>query len=299
MSHLLAETNSIERLTKIIKSLPVSFPINKVVVLNEGYDNISVEVNGEWIFRFPKKPDVPTEREIKLLAALNGKFHVQIPVIEYVFQEPIGVCYRKIVGDELTLDELRSLSKPEYDRLVDDIAQFFADLHSAISVGEAKQIGIEESFSKNYIEVIRNRLLPFVNEVYIREFAQACLLAYEHFVPTVDLVVLHTDLSPDNMAFDPEQKKLVGVFDFSDVAIGDVNLEFVHLLKFDPDFTKQIVVSYTTKTGRSCNLERARLYKQLNTLADFTFQLENAQTPHYQEYLQIFRGWIDNPNSPL
>ena len=296
MSHLLATTNSIEELTKVIESLPVAFPINKVVVLNEGYDNISVEVNDEWIYRFPKKLDVPTEREIKLLGILKGKFHIQIPEIEYVFQEPIGVCYRKIFGEELTLDTLRLLSKFEYDRLVDDIAQFFADLHSAISIDEAKRIGIEESFSRNYIDVIRNRLLPFVEETDIREFAQACLLAYEQLTPPDELVVLHSDLSPDNMAFDQEEKKLVGVFDFSDVAIGDVNLEFVHLLKFNPDFTKQIMDSYTIKTGRLCNPERTRLYKQINTLADFSFQM---QTLRHQEYLQIIRKWIDNPNSPL
>lgn len=299
MSHLLATTNSLEELTKVIERLPVLFLINKVVVLNEGCDNTSIEVNDEWIFRFPKKPDVPTEREIKLLAALKGKFHVQIPVIEYVFQEPMGVCYRKIVGQELTLEELRLLSKPEHDLLVNDMAQFFADLHSAISVNEARRIGIEESFSRNYIDVIRERLLPFVEEADIREFAQACLLAYEQLVPTDDIVVLHTDISPDNMAFDLEKKKLIGVFDFSDVAIGDVNLEFVHLLKFDQDFTKQIVDSYTMKTGRLCDLGRTRLYKQLNTLADFAFQLENSQTPRYQEYLQTFRKWVHNPNSPL
>lgn len=101
------------------------------------------------------------------------------------------------------------------------------------------------------------------------------------------------------MAFNVVEKKLVGLFDFSDVAVGDMNLEFVHLLKFDLNFTKKIIESYTKKTGRKCDLNRVRLYKQLNTLADFAFQLNNPHTKRYQEYLQLFRKWIHEPNLPL
>lgn len=291
MSHLLAKFDSVSELTTIIKNLPVPFEITNVAILNEGYDNISIEVNDEWIFRFPKKPDVPTEREIQLLNMLKGKFHVKIPEIEFVFQDPIGIGYRKILGGELTIDYLRSLSESRYQKLVDDIAQFFADLHSAISLEEARAIGIEDSFSKNYIDVIKERLLPALADSDIRTFAQTCLSKFDQLSPADHLVVLHTDLSPDNMAFEFEKEQLNGVFDFSDVAIGDLNLEFVHLWKFDPVFAKQITESYSKKTGRTCDLERTKLYKQLNMLADFAFQFKNEEI--YQSYVDTIRGWMN------
>ena len=65
-------------------------------------------------------------------------------------------------------------------------------------------------------------------------FRHETIAAYQKLDHTYDrLVVLYNDLHNDNMAFDQKKKRLNGIFDFGDVAVGDIHLDFHPLYKFN------------------------------------------------------------------
>ena len=55
---------------------------------HEGWDNEAFEINGEWVFRFPKRADgeLPLKRELTLLPRLSTVLPVPVPVYQWIGQ---------------------------------------------------------------------------------------------------------------------------------------------------------------------------------------------------------------------
>jgi len=72
-----------------------------VRVVNEGWDSLVLDLDGEWIVRFPRRPEVEqwVERKIALLPALAPTLPVAVPRFDLVGRNGV-VCvgYRKLAG---------------------------------------------------------------------------------------------------------------------------------------------------------------------------------------------------------
>lgn len=58
--------------------------IEKIILIENGWDNMVVEINGDLIFRFPKDEEADFEVEVKVLGALKGKISVRIPEVGFL-----------------------------------------------------------------------------------------------------------------------------------------------------------------------------------------------------------------------
>jgi aminoglycoside 2''-phosphotransferase len=93
-------------------------------VVEDGWDSLVVDLDGEWIVRFPRRPEVEQwmEREIALLPELAPTLPVEIPRFDLIARNGV-VCvgYRKIAGSPARTDIGECTG--------DDLGRFLSSLH--------------------------------------------------------------------------------------------------------------------------------------------------------------------------
>lgn len=107
-----------------------------VRTVEDGWDSLVLDLDGEWIVRFPRRPEVEEwmEREIALLPELAEKLPVAVPRFELLARNGV-VCvgYRKLPGS------------PAWTRLSErtgeDLGTFLLALHS-FPVDRALALGV-------------------------------------------------------------------------------------------------------------------------------------------------------------
>jgi aminoglycoside phosphotransferase (APT) family kinase protein len=198
-----------------------------VVAIEDGWDSLVLEVDGEWIVRVPRRPQVQEwlETEIRLLPELAPTLPAPIPRFEHVAGNGVrAVAYRKLRGSPL------DVSRPG---LAGQIGRFLAALH-AFPIERARELGAP-SHDRDW----RDRYRAFVGEVLDRggsllgddrPAAKAMVEAYlgddANFAFSPRLI--HADLGPAHMLSVGDE--LTGVIDWGDARIGDPALDFAWLL---------------------------------------------------------------------
>ena len=85
------------------RTLP-QIPLRRVWPVGEGWANFVLDVNDEWIFRFPRTSGDSRrmETEIRLLAELEKRFPLPVPHVEYLVRSNreriLFIGYRKLRG---------------------------------------------------------------------------------------------------------------------------------------------------------------------------------------------------------
>jgi hypothetical protein len=107
-----------------------------VQVVEDGWDSLVLDLDGKWIVRFPRRPEVEQsiEREIALLPELAQRLPVEVPRFELIAQNGV-VCvgYRKITGSPARSDV--------DERTGGDLGRFLSALHG-FPVDHACALGI-------------------------------------------------------------------------------------------------------------------------------------------------------------
>lgn len=224
--------------------------IHSVTLISTGWDNLVADVNGEWIFRFPRTETFRTtlEREQILLASLHNKITMPIPYYEYIGSRTMFVGYRKILGQPLFRDLYLSLSEEVRQQIAESLALFLHQLHHSVNIDDARMWGYENyHVSYNWIEdeLLGTLPSPEIERIVIEA------LEYARANPTQsgDLVLIHNDLHGENLAFDPISQQVNGVFDFSDAVIGDYAVEFGKFFLIDQDLAIRTMEAYCKLNG--------------------------------------------------
>ncbi|AUX45044.1 aminoglycoside phosphotransferase [Sorangium cellulosum] len=220
-------------------TFPVLRPV-RLELLGEGWDNVAYLVNGELVFRFPRRQlAVPfLEKEHRLLPALAPRLPLPVPVPELFGQPREGAYpwpflgYRKLSGETACR---ASLDDRERTALAEPLARFLSALHT-FPPDDARRLGLPPDtigkldLSLRLPEVVerlaRIRALGLLPDVHpwlqILE-AGADLRASE------DLHVVHGDLYVRHLLLAPD-RSLAGVIDWGDLHLGDpaVDLSVAH-----------------------------------------------------------------------
>lgn len=115
--------------------------INTSRVLQGGAYNVIVEVNEEWVFRFPR-PGSPRDHEQERLRFLESFARVSplpVPSPSYVTNDFVG--YRKIAGTHFYPTQIARLLKTEQQRVAEQLGRFLAALHHHEDVAVTFQTG--------------------------------------------------------------------------------------------------------------------------------------------------------------
>lgn len=205
--------------------------IRSLRFLAEGWDSAAWEVNGDLVFRFPKRAEVGEwlRREIAVLPLLGPTLPVPAPRFAYV-AEPSAAYphpfagYRKLPGVPLA-EAPAAIVQPE--RLAAQVGGFLTVLHRfpvARAVARGVPDASPEAWHAQYAAMLAAlrplfpRMTPAERERTDRLFA-AYLDNPQHarFTP----VLVHRDLGGDHLLLDPRTGNLAAVIDWGDIAIGD------------------------------------------------------------------------------
>lgn len=227
--------------------------INTVTLVSAGWDNLVADINGEWIFRFPRKQDFlqTLEREILLLECLRHKVSMPIPRYEYIGLHTAFVGYHKILGGALNEKLYLGCSIESRQQIAESIALFLSQFHRAVNIEEALQWGYRQY--RIPLQWIEYNLLGTLPTSQIERIVnEALTYAKQNLFYTKNQVLLHNDLHGENLAFNMQTEQVTGIFDFSDAAIGNYSVDFGKLFTIHPDLA----------------IRASKAYARLNEVAD-------------------------------
>lgn len=229
-------------------------------VAGRGWHSLAVDVGGRLIAKFPDGPEAEAalRREARILAAIRPHLAMPVPDLALFEGPPLFSLHPLLPGDVLERDAYRRLGDAERDRLAQDLARFFADLHAidpdVAQAAGAEAVGVWDTEDSTLAPIWET--LPVVT----RAAAIAAMAAYRDLGPDPHGVVYgFFDAHGWNMAFDHAAGRLNGIFDFADSGLGPVHREFVPVSFIDPDLTVRAMRAYGAITGRTIDANRVHL----------------------------------------
>jgi Phosphotransferase enzyme family len=278
--------SQINKFKKIIKKDYPSFNIESIKRLKAGWCNFVVEVNKSYIFRFPKKDDVNLDMEAKILKILKNKITLEIPVYKFFGKKDRYVGYKKIIGQPLTVALLKSLSFNSKELLVSDMAQFLYEFHTLLPITKAKQLNLNSDNHKWRPEVIQRYVIGKLTDKKLLNFIESNLDQYLELIKDKsDLVIAYNDLHQNNVAFDKQSGRLNGIFDFGDVAIEHISIEFYRLFCFDQQLAINVIKQYEKISCRKISIERVFITAVISEAAMLGVYNRKPNSKKYQDAL--------------
>jgi aminoglycoside 2''-phosphotransferase len=214
---------------------------NELVELGRGAESVAYLVDGEWVARFPAVPaaQATLRRELALLPALRTALPLATPVFEHVGRsgtELLFVAYRSISGIPLTADTFDALGPDEQEAALASLAEFLSALH-AFPVELARRAGVQEERDKgayNHRQRSLHRGLGGLLSPVEIERLDDIFTQYERDHPPDRLTptLLHADIKPDHVMYDPVAQRVSGVLDWGDVCLGDPDFDLAVISMF-------------------------------------------------------------------
>lgn len=251
------ETLSVQGESKrtLVKRIEQEFPslrVSSARWIRTGWDNVVLDINNRIIFRFPrfKAAEKSLQREIKLLSSLPG--HLSVPIPDYKYITPVKknqfsfAGYRKIPGKPVTIGGYRVAWTR---KLAVGLARFLRQLHTTritrkISQTVSRQ-GSRENRILDYRGQIRTLGYKYLNRK-TRELSESFFEdSVERFEKTnYEPVLVHGDLTDNNILVDPNSGKLAGVLDWGDSRITDPALDFCGLFEINRHLGHETLALY-------------------------------------------------------
>ena len=237
-------------------------PFRLITTINEGWDSDVYDVDGRWIFRFPRRPEVAAalEREARVLPVLaqTMPFDVPDPRLVGTHEGHPYMGYRKLAGQPFARgDDVVS------------IADALSALHSFPVEEAAGLLGVEPTIDRwvqQYVD-LRAKTDKDIAPLLDAEVADALNDAFDRFLAsdwsTVTPTFVHHDLGAEHILMDRETHRLSAIIDFGDMTIGDPTMDFVGVrITAGARLTKQAVTAY----GGGIDDARMRFYVQVGAV---------------------------------
>jgi aminoglycoside phosphotransferase (APT) family kinase protein len=256
----------------------------------EGEDSWAFEVNGEWIFRFPKRAEV--ERQLLVERAVLPLIAPTLPIAiprfsfdgapsaEYAFRFS---GYRKLPGVAGIHVDRPRLS---IDALARQLGAFLCAVHR-FPAERAVSLGAETMDLAAYVEELRKgalKSLPFVR----RADADAPVDRYRAYLESIERLtsapwphtLTHSDFAAEHILLDENSFEVTGVIDWGDVAVGDPTIDFIGLYTWGGEpFLRAVVDRYEGPVDARV-VERVKPWAIFRAIEDVRFGIETDK-PEY------------------
>jgi aminoglycoside 2''-phosphotransferase len=273
---------------EIARAFP-KLEIGSVSFLGAGVDSAAYLINEEWVFRFPKGPDVSDAlaREIALLPKLAPQLPVAVPQFEHVGRQSgsglLFVGYRLIPGEPLEPDLFEALSDDTQQRVLQTLADFIQFVH-AVPIGAARQAGVEPLSTRDLVgstwaaarELALARLAP-ADGAALTAMIQRFLADGANFAGPDCL--LYADFAPEHILYDRAAERITGIIDWGDMAIGDPDYDLTYLYQdYGPAFVERLL-AYLPHPDPDRLFEKLRVF----CAYDYLHDVAQAQTGEKSE----------------
>lgn len=233
-----------------------------------GWESAVVRTTDGWIHRFSRMEPGAFDRELAILALVDGRLGVPTPRVERIGYADLVMVYRTITGDPFDLAGVVEQTRAERAELTRSLATVLASMHDLtaevvdrIEIPMADHTGMADE-----VRMAAARHSGWVREQLVKVLAawDDCALAH----PGDSAVLLHGDFHSGNMVFASPSGPLAGLWDFSCVERGDPADDFRYLVGSSADLAVETAEHYTALTGRPVDLDAARRTAVLEDLAD-------------------------------
>lgn len=250
-----------------------------------GWENVVLET-AEWIYRFPRSEDVAFDRELAILARLDGRLPAATPSVEWVGERTRFAAYRKLTGAVFEPALYFAAAAGERDGFAESLAEFLVAMHGSFDEPEIQRLGIPSL--RDIVGPISLRLLP----PQVRPVAGAVLAEHDRrwatgAVPGPD-VVLHNDFHLQNLVLAGPLGPVTGVWDFSCVAVGRPTFDLRYFEGDSIDLLTRIAARYERISGRSIDITAAITANRREIISDA------IETGDIAELLGAVEGWTAN-----
>ncbi len=240
------------QLARRIEECFPGFKVNKSKRILAGWDNIVLEVNGKYIFRFPRFPvsEEHLRTDLKIVPFLNNNLSVAVPKYQFVWrgskkQPGWFAGYPKIPGEPLTVGAFR---RAWVENLAESITRFLRELHNLDT--SAKELAIlprrapkgnVDSLKKTYSRV-RRAVYPLLDHGTTRHIDKFFATLLEDFDKSnFDATFVHGDLTSGNILLEPASGTVTGILDWADAVIGDPALDFAGLFEVNKTLGEEVL----------------------------------------------------------
>jgi aminoglycoside phosphotransferase (APT) family kinase protein len=261
----------------------------RMTYLGEGCDSTAFEVNGEWVFRFPKTDDVEAQLDIeaRILPALAEQLPIAIPRFRFHGVRSASLrrrfCgYPKLPGVpaiRLEPDRVR------LDALVEPLARFLSALH-AFPVEAAVRACVPRQQLGELIEEIELDARGDL-EAVSRAAPGAPVDRWQRFLQArpdtrtlVRSVLVHNDFAAEHVLVEPAAAAITGVIDWSDIAVSSPAADFAGIFHWGGEpFARAVLRLYGGELDAD-GLVVARYMAACRGAMDVSFGLETGR-PEY------------------
>ena len=246
----------------------------------QGWDSVAIDVDDRLMFKFPRHEAgrAGLVREAALLGIIRPA--VTLPTPDMTLhrgppEAPLFSRHDKLRGGHLEPDVYAGLPEPARDRLAEDLALFYAQLH-ALPVAALEAAGAGPIKPWLAPDDILRRVWPVLTEP-LRAYAERIVADWVALPPDPHgRPYGFFDGHGWNMAFDPQTRRLNGLYDFGDSGFGPLQQEFIYSNMISPDLTARIVGRYEVLTGRRLDRGRIALKFQALRLSELAEHAEDA-----------------------
>ena len=251
---------SIETYKTLVRQYCPEIDIRNASLITDGWGSDVLDVNGEFIFRFPKVDWAEEQyaKEAVLLPTLARRFSFAVPNFEFdypVTGQKFGrfVGYRKIVGEPL------SGSNMKVRRLAWLLGTAVSEVHG-FPVERAVQAGAPPLDVRSWLgeyeqeyRWLRENSFPLLSEparVHSERLFEDFLSDESNF--GFEPVLVHGDLGCEHILCDKQRGVINGIIDWGEVAIGDPANDFAALMVcLGRNLVEEVVASYTGTVDRA------------------------------------------------
>jgi hypothetical protein len=230
-------------------------------------------------------------REERLLALLAGVPDVPVPPVVDRADQSWTMIRRKIAGiSGFPVEHLifgRGPNVPSEERyrsdfvithrgrrLAGDLGRAIAGFQQTLSAAEARRWGFEETSYLNILDEVAATLARFP-ELPDLQAAVPPLRAWFEALPP-DPVLALCDLQMHNLAMSADEGRLLGLFDFDDVAVAHRLEDFKYLPSMGAEFTALALDGYVRAGGPPLAVPAVWRFHLLSALKHFLFVSPDA-----------------------
>lgn len=226
--------------------------VNSHKVINKGGESLIIEINGEWIFRFPENPlsKGNIKEKLNFLISFSRISPLKIPIPKYIENNFIG--YKKIVGKHPHPASIEKLSKKDKLKIAKQLGLFLKALHNF----KSKEI----NFDTGYLIMRENDYNACPKEIakYLNEDERKSLEVKIKAIKNNPLnfkkptSIIHGDFYFNNIIWNPDKKVITGVIDWANVGLGTPSMDFIMLADFNKDSNNDFlrnILKYYGATG--------------------------------------------------
>jgi aminoglycoside phosphotransferase (APT) family kinase protein len=266
-------------------------------LLTQGWDSLAVEVDERLIFKFPRDAQAAEalRREARMLQVIRQ--HVTLPIPELTCFETSAFFtkHAKLPGDHLLTVHYEGLSNQAKQRLSQEVALFYAQLH-AIDPPLMHAAGALPTPPWPEAETVLGVIQAFLPKGLLKQ-AESLLDQWQQLrEDPYGATYGYFDGHGWNMAFDHTNQKLNGIYDFADASFGQLHEEFIYSSFISFQLTSSLMTRYQKLTGRFLDQERVLILSGVIRLVELA--QSGSDVHHGETVRQNAIEWLSQPQYP-